>query len=40
MANFKLLSLNLKDNDIFSDLDVQFYDKSDHPQEPYTTLII
>lgn len=39
-TNFKVLQLSLFNNNIFKDIDVEFYDKTDHPREPYTTLII
>ncbi len=40
VQNFKLLRLCLEGNDIFGEIDVEFYDKTDHPSQPYTTLII
>ncbi|MFD2601768.1 AAA family ATPase [Flavobacterium suzhouense] len=38
--DFKVINLKLKDNNIFDDIDINFFDKNDHPSEPYTTLII
>lgn len=37
---FKILNLKLRDNDIFQDVDVNFFDLNDKPKEPYTTVII
>lgn len=39
-TDFKVLRIRLRDNTIFEDIDVQFYDADDRPNEPYTTLII
>ncbi len=40
MQTFKILRLRLLENEIFKDIDIQFYDLDSTPNEPYTTLII
>jgi energy-coupling factor transporter ATP-binding protein EcfA2 len=40
MQSFKVLRLRLKENPIFDNIDINFYDVNDKPTEPYTTLII